>query len=428
MRKIACVFSFRESSWISCQKIVYNIHKAYEALPDVELHNFHYGIEALSGDLHDIVEAILKLNPDEIVIMDHKPHPVHFMKFLLPYYEGRKKPRIIFHVFGDFTLYYLEWARLGQLMKDFPVEFLVASDRQKILIDRFVEPHHEARVFPFPVRREEFYFDPEERVRQRREWGVGEDEIVFTFTGRISRQKRIYQLLKLFHEALQTDASRSAHLIIYGLPDHVGDHFMNIWENENEYFRRVHRLYTSLPESTRSRIRFMGNVSNSELRPVYAGADFLVNISVHNDEDYGMSVAEAQMCGLPSILTDWGGLASFEHADLPQATRFIPVQIGRASKVIAKAEVVKALLEVIRGQRRVNRDELVEKSRSRFSVEAAVPKLRAVLEGETRKFVTLSELHNYVAKRISFSLPIYMNRKGIHPVYRKIYSAYVRNP
>ncbi len=429
MLKIACVFSFRESSWISCQKIVFNLHKAYEQIPGVQLLNYDYGLETWSGAIIQLANDIHDANPDAIVIMDHKPHPFHFLKFLLPKYAGRPKPLLIFHVFGDFTLYYSYWTKLGKLLEGFPVQFIVASGRQKSLIDKLLSPPLYSYVCPFPVKEEDFSFKPQERIAQRKEWGVKENETVFTFTGRISRQKRTHLLLKAFNELLIRENNPDCRLYIYGQADHVGDNFLNLWENENEYFRKIHRQLMELPESTRSRIHFMGNVPNSELRNVYAGADYLVNLSVHNDEDYGMSVAEAQMSGLPSILTDWGGLAAFEHPELPEATRYLKVTIGQKSKIISFEETVTALTQALKSSRRVDREKLIELSKKKFSVNAGTEKLRWILGQKTVPFVSFEEIVETIARRELLEQRIYLTKdQKISKIYRNLYSSYVRNP
>lgn len=429
MHKIACVFSFRESTWISCQKIVFNLHKAYEGILGTQIENFDYGPETWGSEMMKLATKLAEAKPDTIIILDHRPHPYYLLKLVLPKLDQKKKPRIIFHVFGDFTLYYADWNKLSELIKDYPVEFIVASDRQKILIDQFLVRPAESHVCPFPVKDSDFSFKPEERKLQRKAWGVSETDVVFTFTGRISRQKRTHLLLKCFAEAVHREGSTNSHLFIYGQDDHIGDNFLNIWENENEYFRKVHRIYLELPESTRSRIHFMGNVPNAELRPVYAGADYLVNLSVHNDEDFGMSVAEAQMTGLPAILSDWGGLSSFEHPTFPEATRFVSVRIGQKSKVISKEEVIAALGSAMKAATQVDRKKLRSLANDKLSIETGTRTLASILERPSLPFTNFSEFHQMITRRMQLRQPVYLTKEmKIHPIYRKIYSSYVRNP
>lgn len=427
MHKIACVFSFRESSWISCQKIVFNLHKAYEKLSGVTLLNYDYGRLSFKN-VSSVASEICEADPTAIVFMDHIPHPFFLLRAIVPKYENRKKPKIVFHVFGDFSLYYEAWSKLESLLKGFPVKFVVASDRQKNFIDNFLLPEHKSVVCPFPVDPEEFKFSAQDRKSQRENWGVKNDDIIFTFTGRISRQKRIHTLIKAFAEALEKNPSASAKLFIYGHADHIGDNFLTIWEAENEYFRKVHRLYMKLPQTTRSRIHFMGNVPNSELSSVYSGADYLVNLSVHNDEDFGMSVAEAQFCGLPAILTDWGGLASFEHPALVEATRFIKVTLGEKSKIVSYKQTVESLGAAMVSPKHVDRQKLSVCAREKFSISASAAKLEKIYAESPSVFTEFSNSLRAIATRQALKQEVYVTRdKKISPIYRRLYSAYVRH-
>ena len=137
MQKIACIFSFQESNWVSCQKIVFNLHKSYQGCQDVELSNFNFPHKlANQSSLDKLAQDIVSYAPDVIAIIDHKPHPIILIQSLNSLYAKAKKPKIIFHLFGDFTIFYSQWEKLGPLLEGYPVEFVVASERQKILIDK----------------------------------------------------------------------------------------------------------------------------------------------------------------------------------------------------------------------------------------------------------------------------------------------------
>jgi glycosyltransferase involved in cell wall biosynthesis len=197
MQKIACLFSFKMSSWVSCQKIVFNLHKAYELNPKVSLTNFNYTMNQTYEEIVQTAKSLVALKPDVIVILDHKPHPLPILQVVKNELSKKKfKPKFIFHIFGDFTLYYPDWDKLSKILVDFEVEFIVASERQKRLIDKFLLPPLEASVCPFPVDEKEFYYEPQLRNVQRTEWGLKDDDLVFVFTGRLSRQKRIHTCWK----------------------------------------------------------------------------------------------------------------------------------------------------------------------------------------------------------------------------------------
>jgi glycosyltransferase involved in cell wall biosynthesis len=428
-KKIACIFSFQQSSWVSCQKIVFNLHEAYQ-LAEHQLVNFNYNTSMGPTEASKLSEKIYAEEPDFLVVMDHKPHPLTLFQFLLPKYKGKSKPRIIFHVFGDFTLHYSNWSRLSELLIGFQVDFIVASDRQKVLIDKFLRPPHQSLVCPFPVNNSEFCYRPELRQGQRQDWGLKEHDKAFVFTGRLSRQKRIHTLLLTFAAALTQSQQSGCHLFLYGTPDSVGDPFLGNWENENEYFRKIDRIYEKLPQNIQANIHFMGSVPNRKLLSVYSGADYLLNLSVHNDEDYGMSVAESQACGLPAILTDWGGLSSFEHPELPAATCFIPVRIGERSKQFSYGRVTEELRLRMQGDvPEFDRKRLAKLSQTRFGITAASSIINKVLSSPAPVFEGFNEFFNQVTNRTRITYTPYLNqKKKINNFFREIYSAYVRNP
>lgn len=425
MQKVACLFSFKLSSWVSCQKIVFNLHKSYQLDKSLELLNFNYSVDQMPNEWAETADAVAAAEPDVILVLDHKPHPNAILQLILP--QLKKKPRIIFHVFGDFTLYYSAWEKLSKILAEYTVNFIVASERQKILIDKFLPENNKSFVCPFPVDQSEFSYKPALRDLQRKEWKVKDSDYVFVFSGRLSRQKRIHTLLKAFHDFLEKTGADNAHLFLYGSPDHIGDTFVGKWEVEGEYFRKINRIYKSLPDTTQKKIRFMGSVPNLELRSIYQAADMLVNLSVHNDEDYGMSVAEAQCSGLPTILTDWGGLAGFHHKSLPQATHYIDVAIGEKNKLINYQQTVGALIDSYKHGQFKEREKLSKLALEKFGVEAGYKAVKKVLNEETPPFTEFSPFFVKVLRRILFFPSPYVDKyQKINNLYRELYSAYVR--
>ena len=426
MQKIACIFSFKMSSWVSCQKIVFNLHKSYQLHKDLELLNFNYSVDQTPHETQKTIQGVIEARPDSIVILDHKPHPLFLLQQILMKLDY--KPRIIFHIFGDFTLYYQQWSKLAAILKGYEVDFIAASERQKHLIDKFLQPSTKCHVCPFPVDKHEFNYTPALRKIQREEWGLKEDDIAYVFTGRLSRQKRIHSLIKIFTEFLEKTKTDKAHLFLYGNPDHIGDQFVGKWEVEGQYFRKINKLYKSLPESAQKRIHFMGGVPNKELKSVYQGADWLVNLSVHNDEDYGMSVAEALCSGLPAILTDWGGLAGFYQPDEPDATKYIPVVIGKRNKLIDSRAVLRELESSLKTGHFKRRKELSELALSSLGVEAGFKVVTNVIAQKPQPFEAFTAFFNKVTDNVAFNqVPYLTDTKDINKIYREIYSSYVRH-
>jgi glycosyltransferase involved in cell wall biosynthesis len=429
MQKIACVFSFKMSNWVSCQKIVFNLHKAYQLNKDLDLLNFNYSTDQTADEITLNAQSIVEARPDIILILDHKPHPYPLLNAVTHYLKAKElKPKFIFHIFGDFTLHYPQWAKLAKLLEGYEVEFIVASERQKHLIDKFLTKPLEAQICPFPVAKQEFFYNAPLRTIQRKEWGLKDGDTAFVFSGRLSRQKRIHTLLRAFSEFLIKTKTTKAHLFLYGNTDHIGDHFLGKWELEGEYFRKINKIFKSLPDKVQSKIHFMGSVPNNELKAVYQGADMLVNLSVHNDEDYGMSVAEALCSGLPAIITDWGGLASFHQEEIPGATTLIPVKIGLTSKLMHFDSIVESFEKTLESGHHKNRGLISEKALEQFGLEAAKDIIKTTLKRKTPEFSEFTPFFNKVHDKIIFNLSPYLTqRKNISTLYREIYSSYVRD-
>lgn len=429
MQKIACIFSFQESNWVSCQKIVFNLHKAYQACPNLELKNFNLS-HVETTDLAETTKTardIYDYGADVISFMDHKPHPATLIQVLNGLYLTQKKPKLIFHLFGDFTLFYPNWSLLAPKLEGYEVEFIVASDRQKILVDNMLT-RNKALVCPFPVDPKEFYFDESQREKQRKEWGFTNKDVVYLFTGRLSRQKRIKTLIKCFSSEFEKQPH--AHLFIYGSPDNIGDPFLGVLDLEGEYFRTFYKVYRELAPEIQGRIHFMGSVPNSDLLKVYQGADVLMNLSVHNDEDYGMSVAEAQHTGLVCALTDWGGLASFAHPDLPQAVQFIPVKFGERTKLVSQIGTKKVLNAFFQNPQPVKRELIVSAAIKKFGMKRAASIIEMAITRKSETFAGFSDLFNRAraAQIASPTDPMFIGSKfTINQLYKDIYSAYVRH-
>jgi glycosyltransferase involved in cell wall biosynthesis len=60
------------------------------------------------------------------------------------------------------------------------------------------------------------------------------------------------------------------------------------------------------------RVRFMGNIRNTELPRYYSIADIAIYPSIAN-ETFGISIAEAMACGMPVISTNVGGIPEIVH-------------------------------------------------------------------------------------------------------------------
>lgn len=426
MLKIACIYSFKESDWISCQKIVFNLHRAYFMSEVGKMDNFNYSEEMDGEEFQELAQKLVEAKPDVLLIIDHRPHPLKLLSIVLRQLEYR--PRIVFHVFGDFSLHFSDWHNLGQYLLDHPVDFVVASDAQKKLVDKFLRPENASVVCPFLVRESEYSYFPELRQDQRKEWNLNEEDFVFVYSGRLSYQKNIHLVLDTFSKVAQKWSR--AQLFFYGNPDHLGEPFFQRWEVKGEYFREIYEAFSKYPDDIKARIHFKGHATHVELRSIYQGADFLINLSTHNDEDFGMSVAESMCSGLPSLLTAWGGLNGFWLREYPEAVHYVPVTIGQKNKIIDEKQVIAAMEEILAKSALKDRKKISELALQRWSVNAGSKTLKDIYD---RPGVTFSGYSDFFIKfmkdmRLRSPDSYFMTEiKHISPLYKEIYSAYVRD-
>lgn len=132
-------------------------------------------------------------------------------------------------------------------------------------------------------------FTPEENIRlqQRTLMNIPDDKAVFTFMGRLNRDKGIYELLSAFNDLAKT--SPDAFLLIFGRDEE------NCLSKINEY-TNIHAGDNYL---------YFGPTSTPQLS--LQAADVFCLPSYR--EGFGMSVVEASCLGLPVICSDAYGLA-----------------------------------------------------------------------------------------------------------------------
>jgi glycosyltransferase involved in cell wall biosynthesis len=123
-------------------------------------------------------------------------------------------------------------------------------------------------------------------------------------------------------------------------------------------------------------VKFLGNLNSNDLQENYLMADYFLSLSTYNDEDYGMSPAEAGCSGLPLILSRWGGYISFEkmHKDisfLPLAYNANRVQVD---STVAIKNTFSALIKLL--AKPANRFENAKTAHEQFSIEGLAKKMK----------------------------------------------------
>ncbi len=160
-------------------------------------------------------------------------------------------------------------------------------------------PEEKLAVIPPGVDTSRFYPIPKDEARAY--LGLGQDEHMVLFVGRIEPLKGLDTLLQAVAE-LQSAASRQRkrlYLMIIGGDPNVSEAQMSA------EMRRLRALCTDL--CLDHIVMFLGKRSQDSLPYYYSAADVLVMPSHY--ESFGMVALEAMACGTPVVASHVGGLA-----------------------------------------------------------------------------------------------------------------------
>jgi glycosyltransferase involved in cell wall biosynthesis len=408
MKKVLIIKSAQESAWGSCKIISPNLQAAYEMLAaagDVELRSFGFydrnivdGLLNGKDNVAELAELLQSWTPDLVSFVDHLPLPNRVLNHLSHYIAVRKLPPVLVHVYGDFTYFSDEWYKLTDQFKGHPIKFVVASAAQRRLVSFFLEEGHGpdyVKQYLFPVNEGDYYFDPAARAELRARHEVGPEERVVLYAGRVSLQKNVDLLIREFRHLSQASPA-PLRLWIAGAFDDVGAVFMGAKNYEGFMFSKIQKLLSGFPEDVRSRITLLGQQDKASLRRLKSAADVFVSLSLYHDEDYGMSPAEALACGLPAVLTDWGGYGSFVGADWN--CRLVPVAITEFGHQIGIGKLREHVLAAAGAATTApDRERWARAFQEKFSITGSAARLREILAEDVEPFRGFKWNLNYLS-------------------------------
>lgn len=428
MKKIAIITREHASSWKSCQVISSNLLQAYyQAFEDCEVKLFGFDDDDCNlYAMHRIATELVNYCPDHLVFMEHQPHPGKILEFVDEIGGENFRPEIIFHLYGDFPLFVMEWAGLSNILINYDVKFLCASDAQVSFIRQFIN-RGEVLVnkCPFPVDATIFNYNAQIRASAREKLNIS-DEQVYIYTGRISHQKQVLELIYSFANFLKS-TSANAVLMVAGEFDDLGVPYLNYTTCPNTYYTRYAKMMRGFDPEVQKRIRYLGNLEEKELVELYNAADQYLSLSVHNDEDFGMAPAEAMCNGLPSVLTNWGGYASFHLEDIKNACMLIPVEIDEADITFQENYFIKCLFKrSSENHSDERRQDISTRYLQSFSIQAVAELLKNYYRSPRTKFSGYSEILSTVVSRVTTGAPTFMEMKRrYNDIYRDVYASYI---
>ncbi len=137
---------------------------------------------------------------------------------------------------------------------------------------------------------------PIDKKACRKKLGIPEDRLVLLTIGRFSPAYKIdfVPTIIAFSEIVRLERANKPLLIIAG--------GQTAWRT---YLPFLKKLVSALKLS--AHVKFFPDFKG-ELKPVlYNSADIFISCSDHIEESFGLVVAEAMSCGIPTIATDWDG-------------------------------------------------------------------------------------------------------------------------
>ena len=429
MKKMAILSSKEQSNWISCRTIDKNLLSSYcSAFSKRSFKIFDYNILMRDDQIDTLAREIIRYAPNYLVHIDHRPHIAKLLNAIevQAQWKIEERPILYIHVYGDFTLYLTEWAKLEQVLKKYKVFFICASDKQVSLIKNLLhKPSSYIEKCPFPVDEKLFFYSSKVRESSRKKLRLKAKQMAFLYTGRISFQKNILSLLNCFSFFLKS-TQLDTKLYLAGKFDDLGQPFLGKYLKENEFFYHFNSTLDKLPKQHRDKIVFLGHLVPDELRELYSACDYYIGLSVHNDEDYGMSPAEALCCGLPCILTDWGGFSSFAKMGNDHCCQLIPIKINNDSIHYQESHVIKTMIKSsIKPWSEHNRSQLSKHFSKCISISSTSRTIKKIHNINIIRFRGFSELMKTLADPtrpldMAFSKPF----KRYSDEYKELYSIY----
>jgi len=391
MKKVAVLHSSHLVEWQSCQTIGNNLLSAYQMMAEDKNFDVKFCKISNNNELLEnvrISEKLLEWGVDRIVWIEYSPTPLNFLNILESHFVGNSnRPELVIHVYGDFVLNIADWNSMQDLLAKYSVKFIAASEKQGVLVSKLLQKGSSlVEVCPFPVNCDQFRFDGKKRELFRQKYHFENNELVILYSGRLSYQKNIFHLLYIVKDFVKLTSS-DVRLVLAGPIDDLGMPYIGLSGPLGAFFGQFKMVRKNVRELfDTGKVQILGNVDQEELRGLYCASDLLVNLSTHNDEDYGMAPAEALCSGLPALLSAWGGFCSFKSL-FSKFVFSIPLVIEMGRFLPSYKKGLKELMS-FSALSKEQRLELSELARSKIGIESIAQQLKKV---ETEKFEGFSQ-------------------------------------
>ena len=419
---IAIIYDDTKSDWVSCNSILSNLIDSY-LMTGLTITKLPVRQNSTRNKLIEFANLIFNKKITNLVFADYRTNPILLLEELTKL--THQLPKIHIHIYGDFFLKRNLWFDGNSILKNFSIQFICASSAQCNFLKNFLNNSNLesiADVIPFCIS-DDFSFNDKKRNLAVNKYLQNEDTFVLCYSGRISLQKNVLDILSAFN--FLVEFIPQLRLLIAGPFDDIGIPYISLsrypFTMDHEFFNYIE----SLPAMTKEKIKYLGNLSSEELIDFYHASDAYISFSSHNDEDFGMAPAEALTSGLPLFLTNWGGFADFKK-NMPNHISLIDVE-ERNSKIKPtnsfKQKILKSLLKLDSpsiAQRKI----ISDKSKQYYSKEAVSQQLRISLLKTNPLFSGFNEIFIDTVIKTNKLGPFLDESGGFSNLYWKLYDCY----
>jgi glycosyltransferase involved in cell wall biosynthesis len=149
-------------------------------------------------------------------------------------------------------------------------------------------------VIPLGVHGEDFSRLPHERHDARKTWGIGDDDVVILFVGRLSFHAKAHPLA--MYQALQAVSKETSGRVV----------LLECGWFSNEHIKKAFDAAAAAFAPSVRVLRADGR-SSAERRLAWHAADIFCSLADNIQETFGITPVEAMASGLPVIVSDWDG-------------------------------------------------------------------------------------------------------------------------
>ena len=248
-----------------------------------------------------------------------------------------RMPDFLFDFSADFDLGARSWRPIERLLKRARIKFICRSECHKNLLEHWIKTRGIVKVVD--GQGVGCRFDPSRRAAVRRSLGITPDAVVFCYTGEISREANVLEmlgLLKFFIENIE----ENAYLILSGFFDDSTNRFLGCGSLLGQYYNEYVNFLKEDGRILEGKVVYIGEADGTRLEDIYGASDYFLSLATPcQGRRFGQPL-RALGAGLPCILSRWG-----VHKDLEgiEGVRFVSVSLQDGYLKFDKKQFLKRL-------------------------------------------------------------------------------------